>query len=117
LPDTTVTDLRRLDTAADTDAESPTTPHITTSNDPYNIGHGLKTEEEIAELRSRKRGKRLAKYHRKQNDVSASVSSFFLANNHAQLIASLLKPMEEHIEDARNEEDLSRIPVSVCLSY
>jgi hypothetical protein len=113
-----VTDLRRLDTAADTDAESPTTPHITTSNDPYNFGHGLKTEAEIAELRSRKRGKRLAKYHRKQNDVS--VSSFscpHLANIHAQLIASLLKPMEEHIEDARNEEDLSRIPVSVCLSF
>ncbi|KAI0286855.1 CDF-like metal transporter [Russula aff. rugulosa BPL654] len=99
LPDTVVTDLRRLDRAADTDAESPTTPHVTTSNDPYNIGHGLKTEAEIAELRSRKRGKRLAKYHRKQND----------------LIASLLKPMEEHTEDARNEEDLSRLSVKIAV--
>jgi hypothetical protein len=34
----------------------------------------------------------------------------------AQLITALLKPMEEHTEDARNEEDLSRIPVSPCLS-
>jgi hypothetical protein len=79
-----------LDTAADIDAESPTTPHITTSNDPYNIGHGLKTEEEIAELRSRKRGKRLAKYHRKQNDVSASISSFFHVRTSLIIMGSLL---------------------------
>ena len=72
-----VTDLRRLDRAADADAESPTTPHVTTSNDPFNFGHGLKTDAEIAELRSHKRGKRLAKYHRKQNDVS--LSSFFMS--------------------------------------
>ena len=69
LPDTAVTDLRRLGRAADADAESPTSPRVTTSNDPYNIGHGLKTDAEIAELSSRKRGKRLANYHRKQNDV------------------------------------------------
>ena len=112
-----VTDLRRLDSAADTDAESPTTPRITTSSDPYNIGHGLKTDAEIAELRSRKRGKRLASYHRKQNDVRfSSFSCPHPANIHVQLIASLLKPMEEHTEDARNEEDLSRLPVSACLS-
>ncbi|KAI0307636.1 CDF-like metal transporter, partial [Multifurca ochricompacta] len=63
--------------------------------DPFNFGHGLKTDAEIAELRNRRRGKRLANYHRRQNT----------------LIASLLKPMEEHTEDARNEEDLSRLPV------
>jgi hypothetical protein len=118
LPDRVVTDLRRLDFAADTDAESPTTPRITTSNDPYNFGHGLKTDAEIAELRRRKRGKRLARYHRKQNDVS--VCSFIHICTSlsfvAQLIAALLKPMEEHTEDAKNEEDVSRLPVSVCLS-
>jgi hypothetical protein len=36
---------------------------------------------------------------------------------HEQLIASLLKPMEEHTEDARNEEDLSRLPVSPRAYY
>ena len=72
LPDTVVTDRRRLDSAPDTDAESPTTPRITTSNDPYNFGHALKTDAEITELRNRKRGKRLASYHRKQNDVCDS---------------------------------------------
>jgi hypothetical protein len=45
-----------------------------TSRDPYNIGHGLKTDAEIAELRRRKRGKRLAKYHRRQNDVRVASS-------------------------------------------
>ncbi|KAH9996507.1 hypothetical protein BJV77DRAFT_1059336 [Russula vinacea] len=99
LPDTAVSDLRRLGRAADADAESPTSPRVTTFNDPYNIGHGIKTDAEIAELSSRKRGKRLANYHRKQND----------------LITALLKPMEEHTEDARVEENLSRLPVKIAV--
>jgi len=74
LPDAAVTDLR-LPYDAHADAESPTTYRITVPKDPYNIGHGLKTDAEIAELRRRKRGKRLAGYHRRQNDVR--VSSFF----------------------------------------
>ena len=45
------------------------------------------------------------------------VSSFFMSAHRkysrAQLIASLLKPMEEHTEDARHEEDLSRLPVGL----
>jgi hypothetical protein len=118
LPDAAVTDLR-LPYDADADAESPTTSRIPVPKDPYNIGHGLKTDAEITELRRRKQGKRLAGYHRRQNDVR--VSSFFFRFTcgpfsslrfYAQLIASLLKPMEEHTEDARNEEDLSRLPVS-----
>lgn len=40
-----------------------------------------------------------------------------LTNILAQLIASLLKPMEEHTEDARHEEDLARLPVSAFLSF
>jgi hypothetical protein len=126
LPDGVVTDLRRLGHAADADAESPTTQRVTTSNDPYNLGHSIKTDAEIAELHSRKQGKRLANYHRKQNDVSVLPSSFYhlltlhltvVVVGHAQLITSLLKPMEEHTEDARNEEDLSRLPVSPYPSY
>ena len=123
MPDIAVTDLRRLGRAADADAESPTS-RVSTSNDPYNIGHGLKTDAEIAELRDRKRGKRLADYYRKQNNVR--VSLFFPSPDpahslaymiHAQLIAYLLKPMEEHTEDARNEEDLARGPVSKPLFF
>lgn len=91
---------------------------MSTSRDPYNIGHGLKTDAEIAELRRRKRGKPLAKYHRRQNDVRILPRLFVLYRRgsspgiHAQLITALLKPMEEHTEDARNDEDLSRLPVS-----
>ncbi|KAI9513113.1 CDF manganese transporter [Russula earlei] len=93
LPDAVVTNRLQAD------AESPTTSRITTSRDPYNIGHGLKSDAEIAELRSRKRGKHLASYHRRQND----------------LIASLLKPMEEHTEDARNEENIFRLPIKIAV--
>jgi hypothetical protein len=119
LPDGVVTDLR-LQHDAEADAGSPSSSRMSTSRDPYNIGHGLKTDAEIAELRRRKRGKPLASYHRRQNDVRISSSfSFYshaptriLTGIHTQLIASLLKPMEEHTEDARNDENLSRLPVS-----
>ena len=88
--------------------------------DPFNFGHGLKTDAEIAEIRNRKRGKPLANYHRKQNAVGSlllcSCSLLTLQGPIHQLIASLLKPMEEHTEDARHEEDLSRVPVSTCTS-
>lgn len=113
-----VTDLR-LQYDAEADTGSPSSPRIATSRDPYNIGHGLKTDAEIAELRRRKRGKPLANHYQRQNDVR--ISSLFcchlptrpLTGIHAQLIASLLKPMEEHTEDARNDEDLARLPVSL----
>lgn len=118
LPDRVVTDLR-FDFDRDVDAESPRIATSTTSRDPYNFGHGLKSDAEIAELRSRKRGKRLANFHQRQNDVGVSESCLWISLNgvHSQLITSLLKPMEEHTEDARNEEDLSRLPVSPHLSF
>ena len=37
------------------------------SPDPFRIRYGLKSDQEIAELRRRRKG--LAKYQRKQNDV------------------------------------------------
>ncbi|KAF8273829.1 CDF-like metal transporter [Lactarius quietus] len=101
VPDAVVTDRRLASYDAKTDPENPNrvTPQLMPSRDPFNFGHGLKTDAEIAELRSRKRGKRLANYHHKQN----------------ALITSLLKPMEEHTEDARHEEDLSRLPVKIAV--
>jgi len=101
VPDAVVTDRRlaSFDAKADPENPNPATPRSMPHRDPFNFGHGLKTDAEIAELGRRKRGKRLANYHRKQN----------------ALITSLLKPMEEHTEDARNEEDLSRIPVKIAV--
>ena len=119
VPDAVVTDRRLTSYNAEADPENPNpaTPQPMPCRDPFNFGHGLKTDAEIAELRSRKRGKRLANYHRKQNAVrTSSTSSVFPTHTASQLITSLLKPMEEHTEDARNEEDLSRIPVSAYAS-
>jgi len=45
-----------------------------TQPDPFMIRAGLKTDEEIAEIRRRRKtGKRLAKYHQKQNDVCSCI--------------------------------------------
>ncbi|KAH9935346.1 CDF-like metal transporter [Fomitopsis serialis] len=67
--------------------------------DPYAFRGAYMTEEELDKLRSRKSGKRLVKYQRKQND----------------LINALLKPMEEHTEEARAEEETSRLPIQIAI--
>ncbi|KAF9469631.1 CDF-like metal transporter [Collybia nuda] len=67
--------------------------------DPFQLRDGILSEEEIAALRRRKRGKRVAKYHKKQNT----------------LIASVLKPMEDHTEEAKVEEDAARLPVKIAI--
>ncbi|KIK66701.1 hypothetical protein GYMLUDRAFT_218143 [Collybiopsis luxurians FD-317 M1] len=76
---------------------------VSISPDPYLLRSGFKTDEELSELRSRKGGRRkgraLAKYHDEQNE----------------LITSLLKPMQEHTEDARIEEDSNRLPVKIAI--
>ncbi|KAJ7922770.1 CDF-like metal transporter [Mycena leptocephala] len=69
------------------------------NSDPFHFRGALKTPAEIDELRRRKKGKRLAAYHGNQNT----------------LIASLLKPMEEHTEDARIDEAASRLPVKIAV--
>ncbi|KIK02024.1 hypothetical protein K443DRAFT_677917 [Laccaria amethystina LaAM-08-1] len=67
--------------------------------DPFQFRDGIVSEEQLANLRRRKRGKRVAKYQRRQND----------------LIASLLKPMDEHTQDAIVEEEAARIPVNIAV--
>ncbi|KAI0348241.1 CDF-like metal transporter [Trametopsis cervina] len=67
--------------------------------DPFDMRNSYKTEEELNDLRKRKQGKRLASYHRRQNE----------------LITSLLKPMEEHTEDARVEEAASKLPIKIAV--
>ncbi|KAE9387856.1 CDF-like metal transporter [Gymnopus androsaceus JB14] len=76
-----------------------------TSNvaDPFNLRNGLRSDEDLSELRHRKKNKRkakaVAKYQDQQNE----------------LIGSLLKPMQEHTEDARLAEDTNRIPVKIAI--
>lgn len=86
--------------------------------DPFLFRDAFKTTPQLAELRQRRKtGKRLEKYHRRQNNVRphwlnwihTSCRPDFLSS---QLIVSLLKPMEEHTQDAKVEEEAARFSVS-----
>jgi len=68
--------------------------------DPYMIRAGLKTDDELSQIRRRRKtGKRLERFHKKQND----------------LIHSLLKPMEEHTEEARQDERDFHVSVRIAV--
>ncbi|KAJ3714615.1 CDF-like metal transporter [Lentinula guzmanii] len=68
--------------------------------DPYQLRNGISTDQELSALRHRKKkGKAIAKFQDQQND----------------LINSLLKPMQEHTEDARLEAEDNRLPVKIAI--
>ncbi|KAL9716307.1 hypothetical protein Ac2012v2_000754 [Leucoagaricus gongylophorus] len=69
------------------------------SSDPYQFRDGLIDDDTLTKLRRRGKGKRVAKYQLRQND----------------LITSLLKPMEEHTEEAHLEEEAARLPVKIAV--
>jgi hypothetical protein len=45
------------------------TANVHKVDDPFSFRRGLKSDGELAELRRRRKGKRLEMFHRKQNDV------------------------------------------------
>ncbi|KAJ3518007.1 hypothetical protein NLJ89_g139 [Agrocybe chaxingu] len=67
--------------------------------DPFQLRDGLISEEQLAGLRHRRKGNAVANYQTRQNN----------------LITSLLKPMEEHTEDAKIEEEAARLPVKIAI--
>ncbi|EIW85687.1 CDF-like metal transporter [Coniophora puteana RWD-64-598 SS2] len=71
--------------------------------DPYGIKAGFKTDDELAELRQHspggKAGRRLEGFHRRQN----------------ALIEALLKPMDQHTIEAREEEEKACLPVKIAV--
>ncbi|XP_006454288.1 hypothetical protein AGABI2DRAFT_197200 [Agaricus bisporus var. bisporus H97] len=67
--------------------------------DPYEFRNGILDDTTLSQLSRRKKGKRIARYQRRQND----------------LISSLLKPMEEHTEEAQSEEEAARLPVRIAV--
>ncbi|KIK70436.1 hypothetical protein GYMLUDRAFT_89471 [Collybiopsis luxurians FD-317 M1] len=67
--------------------------------DPFHLRDSLKSQRQLQELRSRKSGRRLQKYHARQND----------------LIISLLKSIEEHTNEAQDEQDAARLPVKIAV--
>ncbi|EMD42243.1 hypothetical protein CERSUDRAFT_102600 [Gelatoporia subvermispora B] len=94
-PDATVPDPHQPK-----DVERSTDSVLTTHPDPYYFRNAYKTDADLATLRKRpKSGKRLEEYHRKQND----------------LITSLLKSMDEHTQEARVEEEATRLPVKIAI--
>lgn len=54
---------------ADPERASASTGLSIVHPDPYQFSDGLKTQDELAELRRRKQGKKVEKFHRRQNDV------------------------------------------------
>ncbi|KAF8559898.1 CDF manganese transporter [Imleria badia] len=69
-------------------------------SDPYTLRVGLKTDEELSQLRHRrKHGKSLELYHRKQND----------------LINSLLKSMDDHTREAKDLEETYRLSIKIAV--
>ncbi|KAG7451983.1 CDF-like metal transporter [Guyanagaster necrorhizus] len=67
--------------------------------DPYNLREGIRSDSQLEEIRRRKKGKAIVKYQNKQND----------------LISYLLKPMEEHTTEAKDEEDSARLFVKIAV--
>jgi len=67
--------------------------------DPFQLSDGVVSDQQIASLHRLKKGKRVAKYQLRQND----------------LISALLKPMEEHTEDAKIDEEVARLPVKIAI--
>ncbi|KAG6808035.1 hypothetical protein H0H92_005622 [Tricholoma furcatifolium] len=90
--------VRPPKTDGDIDIESSVT--TIKAPDPFQLREGLLAEQEISVLRSRaKKGKGIARYHQRQND----------------LIMALLKPMEDHTAEARAEEEEARVPVKIAI--
>ncbi|KAJ3570632.1 hypothetical protein NP233_g4275 [Leucocoprinus birnbaumii] len=67
--------------------------------DPFQFRESKFDDEALSQLRHRRKGKRVAKYQRRQND----------------LIDSLLKPMEAHTEEAQIEEEAARLSVKIAV--
>ncbi|KAI1793069.1 CDF manganese transporter [Ganoderma leucocontextum] len=67
--------------------------------DPYSLRDGYKTPEDLGSLKKNRSSRAVSKFYQKQND----------------LIAALLKPMDEHTEDAKLEEGSSQTQVQIAI--
>jgi hypothetical protein len=48
------------------------------AEDPFHLSRGIKSDQEISELRRRKGGKKIAEYHSKQNEVGDAITQLSL---------------------------------------
>ncbi|CAG8688592.1 9558_t:CDS:2 [Acaulospora colombiana] len=68
---------------------------VSASQDPYSLKRGLKTNDEMASLKKSKK-KKAEEFYEKQN----------------VLIGDMLRPLEEHVENAKEAERKNRLPCS-----
>ncbi len=108
----------------DIDVDVEKRPRFGVDQDPFMLREGVKTEDELSQLRQRKKGgKKVETYQRHQNDVrfvwglefykgeKKTMANWVLVDD-LQLIAYVLKSMDEHTEEAKEVEEASRLPVS-----
>jgi len=88
------------DSAGGRDIDVEKRPRFGVDQDPFMLREGVKTEDELSQLRQRKKGgKKVETYQRQQND----------------LIAYVLKSMDEHTEEAKEVEEASRLPIQIAV--
>ncbi|KAF8640662.1 hypothetical protein AX17_000319 [Amanita inopinata Kibby_2008] len=95
IPDTTV---RGQSPKCSVDLDIEGTPGVLPL-DPYQLRDGVVSGEQITVLRRRRKGKSVAEYQQRQND----------------LINYVLKPMEEHTEEAKLDEEAARLQVKIAV--
>ncbi|PFH49680.1 hypothetical protein AMATHDRAFT_62651 [Amanita thiersii Skay4041] len=96
--DTVVPDqLPKFSTHVDIEGTSASSSVL--PRDPFQLREGVVPQERLVELRRRKKSKHIADYQSRQND----------------LINYVLKPMEEHTEEARLDEEAARLPVKIAV--
>ncbi|KIY50262.1 CDF-like metal transporter [Fistulina hepatica ATCC 64428] len=83
------------------DAENPSPPIPQDPLDPYYLKRGYKSKDDLIKLRELhpKNGKRIVDYQERQNE----------------LITSLLMPMEDHTQNALEQEKAARLPVRIAV--
>lgn len=78
---------------------------VNPADDPFLLGSKLQTEEHITHLRQRKKGGKKAK----------NVADFYAKQN--KQIQALLMTMDQHIDEAQEEEDTNRLAVRFILVF
>ena len=101
-----------VERASDGDLDVLANAHL----DPYALRHGFKSRSELDRLNRRRRDKHVKRFYERQNDVRPRQPCFVFRAAHVyscglQLISSLLKPMDEHTEDAKVEQGASQTQV------
>ena len=80
-PDTTgpadvgTSSTKQLDFPVDVERLSADRSNPASPSDPFQLSRGILTDSQISELRRRKKGKKVAKFHTRQNEVG-SLESF-----------------------------------------